>query len=69
MSRTIVLFPNADFGLICGLLQGIHGEAIDDRPGPAAAKVFQDKKRGSSITATSTAARPRLLYQPANRPG
>ena len=69
LSRTIVLFPNADYGLICGLLQGIHGEAIDDRPGPPAVKVFQDRKRGSTITATSTGAGPRLLYQPTNRPG
>jgi hypothetical protein len=69
LSRTIVLFPNADYGLICGLLQGIHGQAIDDRPGQPAAKVFQDKKRGSIITATSTGSGSRLLYRPANRPG
>ena len=69
LSRTIVLFPNADYGLICSLLQGIHGEAMDDRPGPPATKVFHDKKRGSIITATSTGAGPRLLYRPANRPG
>jgi hypothetical protein len=44
LSRTIVLFPNADYGLICNLLQGIHGQAIDDRPGQAPVKVWQDIK-------------------------
>jgi len=68
LSRTIVLFPNADFGLISDLLTGIHGEAVDDRPGPPPVKVWQDKKRGSTISATPTAAGPRLLYQP-GRPG
>jgi hypothetical protein len=69
LGRTIVLFPNADFALICNLLQGIHGQPIDDRPGQMPVKVWQDKKRGSTITATPTSAGPRLLYQPANRPG
>jgi len=69
LSRTIVLFPNADFGLISSLLQGIHGQPIDDRPGQAPVKVWQDKKRGSTITAMPTGAGPRLLYQPLNRPG
>jgi hypothetical protein len=69
LSRTIVLFPNADYGLICNLLQGIHGRAIDDRLGQAPVKVWQYKRRGSTITATSVVARPRLLYQPANRAG
>jgi hypothetical protein len=44
LSRTIVLFPNAAYGLICNLLQGIHGQAIDDRPGQAPVKVWQDIK-------------------------
>jgi hypothetical protein len=69
LSRTIVLFPNGDFGLICSLLQGIHGEPVDDRPGQTPVKVWQDKKRGSTITATPTDAGPRLLYQPANSAG
>jgi hypothetical protein len=69
LSRTIVLFPNADFALICNLLQGIHGQPNDDRPGPPAIKVWQDKNRGSTITATPTEAGPRMLYQPVNRPG
>jgi hypothetical protein len=68
LSRTIVLFPNAAYGLICNLLQGIHGQAIDDRPGQAPVKVWQDIKRGSTITATPTSAGPQILYQPANRP-
>jgi hypothetical protein len=69
LSRTIVLFPTADFGLISNLLTGIHGEAVDARPGPPLAKVWQDKKRGSTITASPTAAGARLLYQPTSRPG
>jgi hypothetical protein len=69
LSRTIVLFPNADFALICNLLQGIHGQPNDDRPGPPAIKLWQDKNRGSTITATPTEAGPRMLYQPVNRPG
>ena len=68
LSRTIVLFPNADFGLITNLLQGIHGQAIDDRPGPPPVKVWQDKKRGSTISAAPAGAGSRLLYQP-SRPG
>jgi hypothetical protein len=68
LSRTIVLFPNADFGLISSLLTGIHGQAVDDRAGPPPVKVWQDKKRGSTISATPTAAGSRLLYQP-GRPG
>ena len=69
LSRTIVLFPNADFGLISNLLTGIHGEAVDGRPGPPPVKIWQDKKRGSTISATPTGAGSRLLYRPANRPG
>jgi hypothetical protein len=32
LNQTIVLFPNADFALVCNLLQGIHGQPVDDRP-------------------------------------
>ena len=64
LSRTVVLFPNSDFGLISNPLTGIHGEAVDERPGPPPVKTWQDKKRGSTISATPTGAGSRVLYQP-----
>jgi hypothetical protein len=69
LSRTIVLFPNADFGLISNLLQGVHGQGVDDGPGPPPVKIWQDKKRGSTISATPTRAGSKLIYQQLNRPG
>ncbi len=67
--QTIVLFPNADFALVCSLLQGIHGTAIEDRPGEPPVRVWRDGRRGSIITATSTRSGTTLSYQPVNRPG
>ena len=69
LSRTIVLFPNADFALICSLLQGIHGQPVDDRPGRSSVKVWRDERRGSTITATPIGAGTQMDYRPANGPG
>ena len=67
LNETIVLFPNADFALVSSLLQGIHGEPVDDRPGDAPLRVWRDNRRGSTITAVSSGGGTRLSYRPANR--
>jgi hypothetical protein len=67
LNQTIVLFANADFALVGSLLQGIHGQPVEDRPGDSPVKTWRDDKRGSVITATPTASGTRLSYRPVNR--
>jgi hypothetical protein len=52
LNGTVVTFKNADFGLISGLLQGIHGPPVTDEPGPPPTRIYRDTRRGSTITAT-----------------
>lgn len=54
LNRTVVTFKDADFGLISGLLQGIHGAPVADQPGPPPTRVFGDTRRGSAITLIGT---------------
>jgi len=67
LNQTVVLFPNADLGLMTNLLKGIHGEPVDDRPGGPPARVWRDDRRGSTITATPAGQGVMLLYRPAAR--
>jgi hypothetical protein len=69
LTETVVRFSNADFALVSNLLQGIHGEAVEDRPGTPPVKVFRDQRRGSTITATPIGAGTQMDYRPANGPG
>jgi hypothetical protein len=69
LAETVVRFSNADFGLVSGLLQGIHGEPVEDRPGTPPVGVFRDQRRGSTITATPVGARTQMDYRPGNGPG
>ena len=69
LTETVVRFSNADFDLIVNLLQGIHGEAVEDRPGTPPVKVFRDQRRGSTITATPIGTGTQMDYRPANGPG
>jgi hypothetical protein len=69
LTETVVRFSNADFGLISNLLQGIHGQPVEDRPGTPPTKVYRDERRGSTITATPIGAGTQMDYRPANRPG
>jgi hypothetical protein len=64
LNQTIVLFPNAEFELVCRILQSVHGNPIDDRPGASPVRVWRDDKQGSLITATSAAAGTLMSYQP-----
>jgi hypothetical protein len=67
LNQTIVLFANADFALIANLLQGIHGQPVEDRPGDPPVRVWRDDRRGSAITAVPSPAGVRLSYRPVNR--
>ena len=69
LTETVVRFSNADFDLVSNLLQGIHGEAVEDRPGTPPVKVFRDQRRGSTITATPIGAGTQMDYRPANGSG
>ena len=69
LAETLVRFSNADFALISNLLQGIHGEPVEDRPGAPPVRVFRDERRGSTITATPIGAGTQMDYRPANGPG
>ena len=69
LAETLVRFSNADFALISNLLQGIHGEPVEDRPGASPVRVFRDERRGSTITATPIGAGTQMDYRPANGPG
>jgi hypothetical protein len=64
-----VWFSNADFALISNLLQGIHGQPVEDRPGTPLVRVWRDQRRGSTISATPIGAGTQMDYLPANRPG
>ena len=67
LSETVVEFSNADFALISNLLQGIHGQPIEDRASAPPVRVWQDRRRGSTIAATPVGTGIRLDYLPANR--
>jgi len=69
LTETVVRFSDADFALISNLLQGIHGEPVEDRPGTPPIRVFRDQRRGSTITATPIDAGTQMDYRPANRSG
>jgi hypothetical protein len=69
LTETVVRFSNADFALISNLLQGIHGQPVEDRPGTPPIRVYRDQRRGSTITATPIGAGTQMDYRPANRPG
>jgi hypothetical protein len=69
VTETVVRFSNADLALVSNLLQGIHGEPVEDRPGPPPVKVFRDQRRGSTITATPIGAGTQMDYRPTSRPG
>jgi hypothetical protein len=69
LTETVVRFSNADFALITNLLQGIHGQAVEDRPGTPPVRVWRDQRRGSTISATPIGAGTQMDYRPANRPG
>jgi hypothetical protein len=69
LTETVVRFSNADLALVSNLLQGIHGEPVEDRPGPPPVKVFRDQRRGSTITATPIGAGTQMDYRPTSRPG
>jgi hypothetical protein len=65
LNRTVVTFQDADFGLIAGLLQGIHGPPVTDQPGSPPTRVYRDTQRGSTITLIGT--RPvTMSYRPGN---
>jgi len=65
LNQTAVLFPNTDIELMSGLLQGVHGQPVEDRPGNPPARVWRDERRGSVLTATPAGQGVWLLYQPA----
>jgi hypothetical protein len=67
LSETVVQFSNANFALICNLLQGIHGQPIEDRAGAPPVRVWRDQRLGSTIAATPVGAGTRLDYLPANQ--
>ena len=67
--ETVVRFSNADFALITNLLQGIHGQPGEDRPGTPPVRVYRDQRRGSIIAATPIGAGTQVDYRPANPPG
>jgi hypothetical protein len=69
LTETVVRFSNADFALISDLLQGIHGQAVEDRPGTPPVRIWRDQRRGSTISATPIGAGTQMDYRPANRPG
>jgi hypothetical protein len=69
LTETVVWFSNADFALISNLLQGIHGQPVEDRPGTPLVRVWRDQRRGSTISATPIGAGTQMDYLPANRPG
>ena len=69
LTETVVRFSNADFALVSNLLQGIHGEPVEDRPGAPPVRVFRDQRRGSTITAIPIGTGTQMDYRPANRPG
>lgn len=62
--QTIVLFANADFAQVSGMINGIHGQASGEGAG---SRTWRDERRGSIITATASGAGTRLVYQPASR--
>jgi hypothetical protein len=65
LSETVVLFPNADFGLISSLMTGIQGQAADDNSGDPPTRTWRDQRRGSIITAVPVAGSgTRLSYRP-----
>jgi hypothetical protein len=65
LSRTLVTFKDADFGLIAGLLQGIHGPSVTDQPGPPPTRVYRDTQRDSTITLIGTPP-VTMSYRPGN---
>ena len=69
LTETVVRFSNADFALVSSLLQGIHGQPVEDRPGTPPVRVFRDQRRGSTISATPIGAGTQMDYRPVNGPG
>jgi hypothetical protein len=65
LNGTVVTFKDAGFGLISGLLQGIHGPPVADQPGPPPTRVYRDTRRGSTITLTGNAP-VTMSYRPVN---
>jgi len=67
LSETTVLFTDADFAMISGLLLGIQGQPVEDRQ--AAGKVWRDQRRGSTITAMPAGRGTRVTYRPTKSAG
>jgi hypothetical protein len=66
LNQTALLFAGTDLELMSGLLQGVHGEPVEDRPGSPPARVWRDERRGSVLTATPASQGVWLIYRPAS---
>ena len=66
LNRTVVIFKSTDFGMISGLLQGVHGPPISSQPGNSPSGVWRDTRRGSTITLTGAGPVVTMAYQPTN---
>ncbi|CAN5712145.1 hypothetical protein BH11PSE3_BH11PSE3_26160 [soil metagenome] len=68
LNQTAVLFPRTDSELMSGLLGGIHGEAVEGRPGDPTSRFWRDQRRGSLLTVIPAGLGVWLLYRPAPAP-